>query len=109
MKTGIELIAEERQRQIEVEGWTPEHDDRHTKGELAMAAAAYASRPNIIVSVGKHDGVFITIKRGCLWPFGGKDFKPSYYDDRIRELVKAGALIVAEIDRLQALEQKEQS
>lgn len=27
MKTGIELIAEERQRQIEVEGWTPEYDD----------------------------------------------------------------------------------
>lgn len=28
MKTGIELIAEERQRQIEKECWTPEHDDQ---------------------------------------------------------------------------------
>lgn len=106
MKTGIELIAEERQRQIRAEDYTPEHDDSHTKWELAMAAAAYASRPNIIVSVGKNDGVFITVKRGCLWPFGGKDFKPSYYDDRIRELVKAGALIAAEIERLQRKEVK---
>lgn len=42
MKTGIELIAEERQRQITEEGWTPEHDINHTNGQLASAAACYA-------------------------------------------------------------------
>ncbi|WP_373400076.1 hypothetical protein V8V91_10940 [Algoriphagus halophilus] len=42
MKTGIELIAEERQRQIEKEGWTSEHDAKHKNGELAHAAATYA-------------------------------------------------------------------
>ncbi|MCM0757438.1 hypothetical protein M7775_02505, partial [Sporomusa sphaeroides DSM 2875] len=40
--SGIELIAAERQRQISQEGWTPEHDDQHANGELALAAACYA-------------------------------------------------------------------
>ncbi len=42
MKTGIELITEERQRQVEAEGWTPGHDDAHRKGQMAGAAAVYA-------------------------------------------------------------------
>ena len=43
MNTGIELISKERQRQIEEEGWTPEHDNQHTEGELALVAALYAT------------------------------------------------------------------
>ncbi len=39
--TGIERIAAERLRQIEVEGWTPEHDLMHTPDELEKAAACY--------------------------------------------------------------------
>ena len=42
MKSGIEIIAEERKRQIEVEGWTPEEDDLYTAGQLALAGATYA-------------------------------------------------------------------
>lgn len=43
MKSGIEIIAEERQRQISVENWSLNHDVmHHTKGELAQAAACYA-------------------------------------------------------------------
>ena len=42
MKKGIDLIADERRRQIEVEKWTPEHDDEHAENELALAAAVYA-------------------------------------------------------------------
>lgn len=42
MKTGIELIAEERQRQIEVEGWSLHRDSSYTQGELAKAAVCYA-------------------------------------------------------------------
>ena len=41
MKTGIELITEERQRQIEVEGWTPEHDAKHAFGEAALHRHRY--------------------------------------------------------------------
>jgi len=44
MSTGVEAIAAERKRQIEAEGWTPEHDDEHTNGEMADAAACYARR-----------------------------------------------------------------
>jgi hypothetical protein len=44
--TGIELITEERQRQIGAEGWTPEHDAEHSAGELAMAAVSYALPPD---------------------------------------------------------------
>ena len=40
---GVDVIARERQRQIEREGWTPEHDDEHTRGELVGAAMCYAS------------------------------------------------------------------
>lgn len=43
MKSGIEIIAEERKRQIEVEGWTLEHDDEHRCGELSDAAVCYAT------------------------------------------------------------------
>jgi hypothetical protein len=91
MKTGIEIIAEERQRQQEVEGWTPEHDDNHQSEELARAAAYYATprfwRP-------------WTTSISILWPWSSYWWKPSP-DNRIKELAKAGALIAAEIDRLQ--------
>lgn len=42
MKSGAELIAEERARQISVEGWTPEHDDSHDDFQLTSAAVCYA-------------------------------------------------------------------
>jgi hypothetical protein len=92
--TGIELIAAERKRQIEVEGWTADHDDRWVNGELAEAAATYASLPH-------HEGAFINW-RTLHWPFDIEWYKPE--ENRIRELEKAGALVAAEIDRLQRLE-----
>ena len=91
--TGIERISAERQRQIEKEGWTPEHDDEHREGELARAAACYALPPKAYEIEGLPPAI---------WPRGWdrKWWKPSP-DNRIRELEKAGALIAAEIDRLQ--------
>lgn len=95
MKTGVELIAEERQRQIEVEGWTAEHDDNHIYGDLARAAACYAM-PHDDRRV---DDTFVGIP--ILWPWAANWWKPSP-ENRIRELQKAGALIAAEIDRISA-------
>lgn len=86
MKTGTELIAEERARQISAEGWTPEHDDKHGMSELAMAAVCYATPA-------AHRGT-------TYWPWSSRWWKPTP-ENRIRELAKAGALIAAEIDRLQ--------
>lgn len=37
----LDVIAE-RQRQQSAEGWTPEHDDEHSGGEMALAASSYA-------------------------------------------------------------------
>jgi hypothetical protein len=88
-KAGVEMIAAERQRQLEAEGWSPEHDAEHVRGELARAAAVYAIPPD------RRDPSIWSY----LWP--GWEYKPNA-DDRIRELVKAGALIAAEIDRLTA-------
>jgi len=89
-KTGIELIAEERQRQIEEEGWTAEHDAEHKEGEMAVAAACYAY-PN-------YDEDW-AVQSQLQWPWEKHWWKPS--GDRKRDLAKAGALIAAEIDRLQ--------
>lgn len=102
MKTGIELIAEERQRQIEKEGWTPEHDDTHNIGELAWAAACYCEQSVVFA---KHSG-FIRYQSPpppSRWPWDEEFWKPK---NRERDLVRAGALIAAEIDRLQRLELK---
>ena len=88
MSKALEDIAAERQRQISAEGWTPEHDDEHDDGELAMAAACYAEA-----------SVFGNAMEQCpsSWPWSPEWWKPS---DPRRNLVKAGALIVAEIERL---------
>ena len=88
--TGIELIEQERSRQIHSEGWTAEHDDEHVNNELALAAICYA--------------IPDTFSQGY-WPptWDLSQYKPT---TRIRDLVKAGALIAAEIDRLQRIEFK---
>lgn len=91
MKTGIEIIAEERERQMKVEKWTPQHDKEHVIGELANAASCYAMIP----------GLRPASFPPSHWPWiDGWNPTPN---DRIRELAKAGALIAAEIDRLQRL------
>lgn len=94
MKSGVEIIAEERKRQIEVEGWTSEEDDLYTAGQLALAGATYAI-PTFCRDVYSTD---VPI----MFPFSPEWWKPSP-EDRIKELAKAGALIAAEIDRLQRI------
>lgn len=90
--TGIERIAAERKRQIAQEGWTPENDNKYVDSQLVRAAVCYAlPREN-------RTGIWT-----ILWPWGAGFWKPSP-DNRIRELEKAGALIAAEIDRLQRID-----
>lgn len=98
MKTGSELIAEERLRQIDKEGWTSEHDDGefHQQGELAIAGACYAF--DYVGDAYNHEGAYQVA--GDFWPWESKWFKETH-NNPIKQLVKAGALIAAEIDRLQ--------
>jgi hypothetical protein len=84
---GSELIAKERRRQVEAEGWTPEHDDDHTAFEMTGAAICYAK-----LAAGQK----LSLRRW--WPWSLDWWKPE--PGRVRNLVKAGALIAAEIDRL---------
>ncbi len=95
MMKAIELIAAERQRQIEKEGFTADHDRKHKDSELALAAAAYAIPEHLRERFADRIGGNILI----WWPWAVGCWKPTP-DDRIRELTKAGALIAAEIDRL---------
>jgi hypothetical protein len=90
---GAALIAAERRRQIESENWTPEHDDSHAKGEMADAAACYAK----VAAMNSYPGP-VPLDVPSNWPWDAEWWKPS--SDPIRNLVKAGALIAAEIDRL---------
>jgi len=92
--TGIEVISAERQRQIEVEGFDAAHDDTHVNGEIADFACCYA-RAAVYNILGLY-APKVPLFQACPWPDG---FKPS--EDPIRNLAKAGALIAAEIDRLQ--------
>lgn len=79
-------VLAERRRQIEAEGWTPEHDDEHGAGEMAAAAACYALNAA---------GCGCEVARN--WPWDRSWWKPS---TARRDLVKAAALILAEIERL---------
>lgn len=94
---GSELIAAERLRQIKSERWSARHDDGHNNGELVRAAICYALPNEVRVY---KTGAYVSVSlRHHLWPWEPKWWKPDA--DRVRELVKAGALIAAEIDRLQ--------
>lgn len=91
-------VLAERARQISVEGWTPEHDDEHDYGELSRAAAAYALFAASTMSA--HPGVATMLHRSSseAWPWEGPS-KARASSER-RNLIKAGALILAEVERL---------
>jgi hypothetical protein len=83
-------IEAERRRQIETEGWTPRHDDEHSEGDLAQAAACYARSA-------ANPGLYHRANVPTGWPWDAFWWKPT---DQRRDLIKAAALIVAEIERL---------
>lgn len=82
-----DMLAE-RRRQVEAEGWTPEHDDQYQHGAIALAAACYAANAG---------GVAWADPLPSFWPWMHNWWKPT---TPRRDLVKAGALILAELERL---------
>ena len=87
---GAGLICIERNRQIIEEGWSASHDDSHDKGEIIDAALSY-----VFAAINVGNGTMETPPKE--WPWDAEWWKPS--DDPVRNLIKAGALISAEIDR----------
>lgn len=77
--TALADALAERQRQLDAEGWTPAHDDQYRNDELTRAAMCY-----LLGNPGS-------------WPWEYRWWKPA---DRRRNLIKAAALIIADIERL---------
>lgn len=98
-------IARERERQMDIEGWTPDHDDQHASGELASAAACYAIFSRLGGDVrellsGADASLSEAVFYRRYWPWGRAWWKPT---TPRRDLIKAAALIVAEVERLDRL------
>lgn len=90
---GTELVKEERQRQVKEEGFDFDHDRLHPQGTLIRAAHCYHC-----YAMAQLEGEAIEEnKLLSLWPFGLEWWNPS--NDPVRNMVKAAALIAAEIDR----------
>jgi len=86
-------VIEERRRQVCSEGWTPSHDDQHGDGAMSIAAACYALWDQRGPQVAE-------LNLGKLWRWTGWGeswFKPK---DPRRNLIRAAALLIAEIERL---------
>ena len=87
-------VLTERSRQVVDEGWDNDHDDTHSEGELAKSAGCYAW---IAAQSDALRAAFV--RPPPTWPVEWDEdwWKPT---DRRRDLVKAAALILAEIERL---------
>lgn len=92
-RAAIDVLAE-RRRHTEREGWTPEHDDEHADGQLAAAAAAYARAASM-------QGRGFWDVEPAFWPWDSSWWKPG---PPRRMLEKAGALILAEVERIDRAE-----
>lgn len=96
----IDEIATERQRQIDAERWTQEHDDDHDNGKMALSACVYAHYAatdhahNQAIECFTEEDCEDFSPRG--WPWAPEAFKPK---PRRYDLIRAAALIVAEIER----------
>ena len=107
-KSDVKAIAafvKERQRQIQKEGWSTEHDDSHKDNSLAKAAACYAMPEDERKKYESY--TFREPKRWFprWWPksWDVEHWKPTP-ENRKREIEKAGALLLAEWERLDRLE-----
>ena len=95
-------IVAERERQITAEGWSPEHDEQHAKGELARAGVAYARRHAGVAPPDEGLGTALGYlgqgsndRLPADWPWDAEWWKPRALQP---DLIRAGALLAAELD-----------
>lgn len=91
----VAMVIDERNRQVGNEGFTTARDDGYVQCELARAAAAYAT-PRGFRRLQDDQ------RTPVAWPWAPGWWKPAAQTDagRLRELSKAGALILAEMERI---------
>lgn len=116
MKTTIKIepsqavndVLVERVRQLSEEGYDAVHDDEHTDGELAIAAACYAAPHRIYRKEDYAEGTHFVDP----WPWEWNSDKRPHEGNTVRSngakgekyrrslLIKAAALILAELERI---------
>jgi hypothetical protein len=95
-------FAAERRRQIDAEGYDRAHDSDHTRGELFLAALAYWQRC-VGVTMPTRLAWAASGRSRCrvpvpvIWPWDAEFWKPK---SKKRDLERAGALCLAELERL---------
>lgn len=116
VRAGAVLIGLERKRQIIDEGWDAVHDENHLWGELATVGGLFALRaadpegcgPREVYRLEQDSDEHPEEESFCfseMWPpswleeYDGRAEPIADEKARLRLLVKAGALIAAEIDR----------
>jgi len=77
-------VAAERQKQLGI-GYSPTSDDAYVDRELARASSAYSLNAS-----GSRTG-------SLFWPWPGHTWKPA---DPRRDLIRAAALALAEVERI---------
>jgi hypothetical protein len=92
----LEKIRQERHRQILKKGYGHEHDDRHSSGELVLLAAIYA-----LSTYGCGD--YAKEAREELYAYFGEYVEVEGHTNPPKVLIKAAALLVAEIERWERL------
>ena len=100
LPAAVRDVVSERRRQRDGEGWTEEHDDTHGQGELAQAAAAYALVGSL--SDEWRTRLFPSSWGTVIWAMWPSGWARTYFKpkDRRRDLVRAAALILADIERI---------
>lgn len=93
----VAAVAAERDRQVSEGGYSAEHDDEHDDGEIAWAAACYAA-PALVLCEDNDVGEVVP---AYPWDGGDGERPPRHGKDRTRDLIRAAALCIAEIERLQ--------
>ena len=88
-------VLTERRRQVTAKGWDHDHDDAQRNDEIAAFAAVYAMPEGARDWPAKETGFGRTFAEALI-PFC---WKPKF-GDRRRDLVKATALLIAEIERI---------
>lgn len=100
MASAARDVLAERNRHIKAEGWTPENDDAHKNGSLSRAGGFYALNAGAAMWYGTTDTTICDAAPDG-WPWAPEWWKPS---EARRDLVKAAALILAEIERLDRIQ-----
>lgn len=100
---GINDVSEERLRQITEEGFNSERDDTYLPGTLGSAGASYALAAVAQLIYGPDSEKEVS-RAPDYWPWGQDTWNPV---DPRRNLVKAAALLIAEIDRIDRREASE--